>query len=326
MHAALPLEHLSRRQFVGYGAASVVLTSAATKAQNAPPGVPLPPSPTQGDFGTVSEKPLTINVQINGKGPFRFVVDTGADRTVVAEDIATALGLSRGGPVMVEGVVRTVPAETVQLDDITFGPITRENLRVPLLPRSQLLVDGYLGLDAIDGYRVTLDFKNRALVVSEPRHALLLNWAPPNEALVPVSGHLGHLRAFNCLVDGVRATAFVDTGAEVSVGNSSLYDALVQRDPSHVTKDTLPLTGVTGGIINGRLTTIRQLRLSALTFEQCEVAIANLQIFDLWGLARTPSLLIGMNWLRQFSYVSIDYARKELRFDLAKLAAMAHRA
>ena len=80
------------------------------------------------------------------------------------------------------------------------------------------------------------------------------------------------------------------------------------------------MTGVTGGIITGRVTTLKHVRMNALSFVNGNVAIANLQVFDLWGLSDRPALLIGMNWLRRFSRVSIDYGRKELRFELAKLA------
>jgi hypothetical protein len=49
--------------------------------------------------------------------------------------------------------------------------------------------------------------------------------------------------------------------------------------------------------------------------------IADLQVFDIWGLSPKPALLIGMNYLRQFLIVSIDYGLKEIRFDLASLVS-----
>jgi predicted aspartyl protease len=128
---------------------------------------------------------------------------------------------------------------------------------------------------------------------------------------------LGHLRSANCIIDSVRATAFVDTGAEISVGNTQLLAMLAEHDSSYATTETIPLTGVTGGVINGRVATVKNVRLGGLTFEEGRIAIADLQIFKLWAIDDRPSLLIGMNWLRQFSKVSIDYGRKELRFDLA---------
>jgi predicted aspartyl protease len=262
---------------------------------------------------------LTIDATINGKGPFRFVVDTGADRSVIAEDVAISLGLLHITQVLVEGVVRTIRAQTVHLDNLSFGPVSRDNLSVPILPRGLLGADGYLGLDAIDGYRVTLDFKNRALEVTRPSHQQFLGWSPPAEALIPVVGRFGHLRSVKCWADGVRTTAFIDTGAEVSVGNAKLLEALMDMSPTYLRLEIVPLTGITGGVVQGNLTTVNKVHLSSLIFNGCNIVIADLQIFKLWGLSDTPALLIGMNFLRQFSQVSIDYGRKELRFELARL-------
>jgi predicted aspartyl protease len=83
------------------------------------------------------------------------VVDTGADRTVIADNVAAALGATAGTSVMVEGVVRTVRADTVQVRKIAAGSVERRDFEVPVLPRAQLMADGYLGLDVIDGYRVS---------------------------------------------------------------------------------------------------------------------------------------------------------------------------
>jgi predicted aspartyl protease len=332
MRSLGPSQRFSRRRFVEYGAASFALSPIVAMAQSTPlPQGPLAPRPSvqpaASKIAAATDKAqhLTIGVQINGRGPFRFVVDTGADRSVIAEDVAAYLSLPRGPRVMVEGVIRTVPADTVKVAQLVVGPVTRQNLSVPVLPRSQLMADGYLGLDVIDGYRVTLDFKNSELLLSEPfhlpRHLMLLGgWIRPDEMMVPVVGRFGHLHAFDCAIDRVRAVAFVDTGAEVSVGNSKLFDALAGNDPSYVRQDAIPLTGVTGGIVAGRVTTLKHVRMNALSFENGNVAIFDLQIFDLWGLSDRPALLIGMNWLRRFSSVSIDYGRKELRFDLAKRA------
>jgi predicted aspartyl protease len=256
---------------------------------------------------------------INGKGPFRFVVDTGADRSVIAEDVASRLGLLHQKQVMVEGVVRTITAQTVHLDNLSFGPVSRDDLDVPIIPRTLLGSDGYLGLDAIDGYLVTLDFKNRVLEVAQPRGAYFSNRILADEALVPVMGRFGHLRTVHCRADSVRTAAFIDTGAEVSVGNAKLLEALLEISPNYIKPGIVPLTGITGGVVQGSITTVNKVSLNSLTFDGCNIVIADLQIFKLWELSDMPALLIGMNFLRQFAKISIDYRRKELRFELARL-------
>ena len=330
MRSLQPSQGFSRRRFVGCGAASFAVLPTIAKAQGTPlrQGMPLTlpdaqqnaqPDASKIAADTDAAQHLTINVMINGKGPFQFVVDTGADRSVVAQDVAVSLGLLRGTHVNVEGIVRTVNAETVTVDNLTFGAVSRDHLILPVLPRTLLGSDGYLGLDAIDGYRVTLDFQNRALLVGQPHHVMLMNWLPPQETMVPVHGSMGHLRATNCKVDGVNTTAFIDTGAEISVANVKLFNELVAINPAYIRKETVALTGVTGGLVQGRLATIERVKLGGLRWEICNLVVADLQIFDIWGLGDRPALLIGMNFLRQFAKVSVDYGSHELRFDLASL-------
>jgi predicted aspartyl protease len=314
-----PLRDLSRRQFLRYGAASLALTSIAARAQILPPphaGAERDPSPI--DTATDATKRLSVAVRIDGNGPYRFVVDTGADRTVLATDVAVDLGLLRGNRVMMEGVVRAVATDTVTLHELSFGSVSCKRLVVPVLPRTMLEADGYLGLDTLDRHRVTLDFKNHTLQVTEPRSRFSALWVRQNEARVRASGTAGHLRAVDCTVDGVAATAFIDTGAEVSAGNAALLAALKSRGPGRYGVDAVPLTDITGGEIVGEVTTVSKIRLMDLEFTDCPLVIADFQIFDVWGLRQNPALLIGMNFLRQFSKISIDYGLKELRFDLTR--------
>jgi len=304
----------SRRLMLGAGAACLGMAPFSSWADAT--------APAKNDAvaaGTDSAQHLTVAVHVDGKGPFRFVVDTGADRTVIADDVALALGLPRGRLVNVEGILRTIQTDTVEIGAMSFGPFTLANFAAPVLPRASLRADGYLGLDAVGQGRVTLDFKGGRLLVEEPRPSFTANLVPPNEARVKVLGSRGHLRSVDCGVDGVAAAAFVDTGAEVSVGNSALFRALVDDHGALFEPGVVPLSGVTGGEIDGRVTRAGRVRLTGFEFTTAEIVIADIQIFDLWGLAERPALLIGMNYLRSFSSVSIDYGLKELRFDFASL-------
>jgi predicted aspartyl protease len=259
-----------------------------------------------------------VAVRIDGNGPYHFVVDTGADRTVLATEVAGELGLFHGEKVMLEGVVRAVLADTVSIGTLSFGSITRRHLVVPTLSRSLLDADGYLGLDFLDGHRVTFDFKNHTLQVSEPRAKFSVNWARENEARIRASGSSGHLQALDCTVDGIPATAFIDSGAEVSAANAPLLAALARRNPTFGEIGTIRLIDITGGEIFGKVAMVHKIQLTAaLTFIDCPLVIADFRVFDVWGLRQRPALLIGMNLLRQFARVSIDYGLKELRFDLA---------
>jgi predicted aspartyl protease len=320
MRAGTQTGYFSRRRFVEFGAVSMLLPGMAG-AQSVAPPQPGVPDDQAARVATASDaaKHMTVPVMIGDKGPFHFVVDTGADRSVIADDVAVKLGLIRGHDVTVQGVVRSVSSRLVAVADLSFGNIRRRNLSMPILPRAFMGADGYLGLDAVDGARVILDFENRELVIGPPRVPSYFRLVNPHEALVPVRGSMGHLRSVNCRVQGVSTTCFLDTGAEISVGNSSLFQALLADNPNYTILGMLPITGITGGVIMGKVITVNTIRLHSVNFSNAALAIADMQIFDVWGLSQQPALLIGMNFLRQFSKVSIDYGMKEIRFDLASM-------
>jgi predicted aspartyl protease len=297
---------LSRRGFTA-AIASLPLLSSALRAGEA---APLPAA-------TDAAKHLTVTVEVNGR-PFRFVVDTGAERTVLADTTVAALGLAASGTVMLAGIVRTVPAEMVEVASVSVGPVARENLRLPILPRSELLADGYLGLDMIDGSRVVLDFQNGALEISDPLPYLATVYAPKHVTVIPARGDNGHLRAAQCTVERRHVMAFIDTGAESTMGNEALYRQLTESNPSYVSHKTTDLIGLTGGTATGRLITPHLAEIGTLSFIDGTIAIADLQVFDMWGLKDEPTLLIGMNWLRQFKRVSIDYGRRQIRFEMSQ--------
>jgi predicted aspartyl protease len=320
------LQKISRRQLVKCGASSLALVSIMAKAQRVSP--PLDwvesavtavsdPDTSPITAATDAASHLKVAVRINGNGPYHFVVDTGADRTVLATEVAVELGLFHGEKVMLEGVVRAVLAETVSIRTLSFGSITCRHLVVPTLSRSLLDADGYLGLDFLDGHRVTFDFKNHVLQVSEPRAKFSANWQRENEARIITSGSSGHLQALDCTVDGVPATAFIDSGAEVSAANAPLLAALARRNPTFGEIGTTRLIDITGGEILGTVAMVNKIRFPELTFIDCPLVIADFLVFGVWGLRQRPALLIGMNLLRQFARVSIDYGLKEYRFDLA---------
>ena len=321
------LQKLSRRRFVKCGASSLAFASIMAKAQGGSP----PLGGVESAVTAVSDRDtspiaaatdvarhLMVAVRIDGNGPYHFVVDTGGDRTVLATEVADELGLFHGEKVKLEGVVRAVLADTVSIGTLSFGSITRRHLVVPTLSRSLLDADGYLGLDFLDGHRVTFDFKNHVLQVSEPRAKFSASWARENEARIGASGSSGHLKALDCTVDGISATAFIDSGAEVSAANAPLLAALARRNPTFGEIGTIRLIDITGGEILGKVAMVNKIQLTAaLTFIDCPLVIADFLVFDVWGLRQRPALLIGMNLLRQFGRVSIDYGLKELRFDLA---------
>jgi predicted aspartyl protease len=324
----------SRRRFVAQGllalAAAPALVRAAAPTLESPPdlGSTNVTNVTSGSVkGTGSgsvraasntDDRLTTAVYVNGSGPYRFLVDTGAERTLIAEEVAAQLSLPQGRKVLLEGIIRGEPAVLVKIESLRMGSLVCPPLEAPVLPRAMLGVDGYLGLDVLDRHRVILDFRAGRLTVTRPQGFFSALWEHFDETVVRTLGSSGRLRATNCLVNGVRAAAFIDTGAEVSVSNPALYAALQRRAGDHpIVGAPVEIFGVTGGTIVGRAIDIEEIRLGGLRWGDAPLVVARLEVFDVWGLSREPALLFGMDCLRRFARVSIDYGRKELSFELA---------
>ncbi len=314
--------HVSRRHVVvGTAAALCLWAPCGVRAQqvSTPPG----DSPDDHDAATLAARTddadhLSIEVLVNGHGPYHFVVDTGAETSVVADTVALALALPHVASVLVDGFSRRIPAETVRVDSLAYGPFRRQNLVLPVLPRRYLFADGYLGLDAISDSRVTFDFAGKSLKIEQPRNwSTLRHGRPSLTTNVLARGTSGRLRVSDCQVDGVRATAFIDTGAEVSVGNLALKKALAARGKLH-DLGPLMLNGVTGGEILSEVMSVSRIRLEELSFTDSTLAIADVPSFDAWNVRNRPALLIGMNFLRQFAAVTIDYRQKSFRFELSE--------
>ncbi len=259
---------------------------------------------------------LTIEVTINGAGPYHFVVDTGAERSVIADNVAAALNLPQGKSVLVDGISQQVKTPTA-VASLAFGPFTRSGLTLPVLPRNDLYADGYLGLDAIDGTRTTFDFRDKVVRIEAPHDTIAPLDPADQTALVRVKGKAGRLRVVDCLVDSVAASAFIDTGAEVSVGNPALHDALASRNKVNLDLGTVTLTGVTGGALEGTVINVGRINLQALTFTDGTLAIADVPDFAIWNLRQQPALLFGMDYLRQFAAVTVDYRTREIHFELS---------
>ena len=315
---------LSRRGLLGPGAAALALAPTFVRAATGGNLEPQPAPPRVENIQNVANAQgrLTVETYLNDRGPYQFIVDTGAERSVIAEDIAQTLGLRVSEDVIVQGIARSLPAKAVQLDTLRMGRVRVNNMPMPLLPRTWLGADGYLGLDAINHQSVTFDFQNRSLIV-QPSVGDGKILFVEDEAQIRVNGAGGKLTAVNASVDGARAYAFIDSGAEITIGNSNLFAAMQRNGSTYVNDEIIQLLGVTGGAAVGRVARIERVKVGSISFEHSALVISDLPVFDVWGLADKPALLIGMNFLRQVSSVTIDYGRKEIFFKLASALRIA---
>jgi predicted aspartyl protease len=116
---------------------------------------------------------LLVPVYVNGSGPHRFVLDTGATMTCIDATLADRLELpeERGRVGVGMGIGQEAGAlRLVDMDSIRVGQATATGLVGCALDLGQfeamgLEVDGLLGLNYLREFRLTLDFQAERLTL-----------------------------------------------------------------------------------------------------------------------------------------------------------------
>jgi predicted aspartyl protease len=142
--------------------ALALLTAAAAAPLAAGPGTTSP------EFAAefTKESLVLVAVLINGHGPYRFVLDTGATTTMLHDAVASAAGLKPSGRVQVVTAAAQFSAPTAVLDRLVVGRTPVAPLRVIWMALDELRttdrrIDGVLGQDVLARLTLTIDYAQR---------------------------------------------------------------------------------------------------------------------------------------------------------------------
>lgn len=253
---------------------------------------------------------MTVETHVNGTGPFSFTIDTGSDRSVVSDRLASRLSLPGGRTVTVHGIAGPTSVSTVLVDSLRIGQRERKGIAAPVLPERNLGSAGLLGIDALRDQRVLMDFKRRRITIaSSAREAMQ---GDPDVIVVTGRSRFGQLILTNASVGNTKVHAIIDTGAENTIGNLALRKVMARRGPiiSHQTS----IIGVTGSELPAEASSIPRIRLGGLLIGNMPIAYANVRTFALFGIDDKPAILVGMDVLRGFERVAVDFKQREVRF------------
>lgn len=256
---------------------------------------------------------LTVPVTINGAGPYQFVVDTGAERTVISRELAERLTLAASGRVTLLSIAGTdvVDTATVAGLRLTASRSHMNDFEAPLLPELHLGAVGMLGIDSLQTKRVVMDFRKMRMAITESTSRM--GRAETDEIVVTARRKLGQLILIDAETEGQAVNVILDTGSAVTVANPALRQRLAQRGRLGTTVP-ISITSVTGATTFAEYGRVRAIRLGSVTLNNMPIAFTDAQIFHRLGLDRKPALLLGMDALRMFDRVSIDFANRSVRF------------
>lgn len=312
-------------------AAAIAIFAASSRAwaQGPPPAATgsrlapdLPQARTVLETAFDEARRLSVPVFVNGRGPFQFVVDTGSNRSVLADEVADACGLQPVGVEAVHGILGAEPATMVHVSRLRVGGLVSADLRLPKSPRSRVGADGILGLDMLRDRRILLNFQRQTFEIEQSGVGMIRGigansrlGAPGQGIAVPARFRSGQLVIIDARAASRPVTAFLDSGSQVTVGNRALRAEALAAQPDLADRMIhSSLMSATGQRAPAEFGPLPGLEIGGIRIPMPLAAYGDLHIFDLWELQDRPTVLIGVDVLRRFEQVAFDFARKLITF------------
>lgn len=237
----------------------------------------------QAPFETIDGR-IYVHARVNGRGPFRCAIDTGASGLGrVDSSLVATLGLTLRPPIPNSDGVTTAEADTTMVDSIDVGGLSRRDLRVITRDYNSRMSPE----SALSGIIAREFFADGLLVIDYPRK--LLSFGTRLSLSPEQNGVLRYDRPFRVPVSigAVQAEGNLDTGANVAfVLPQALFDKV---------SGTPAAPAARGQLANGTVDTMRAtvhgpFRIGEATLSDVEVRVS----------ARYPELLVGAHALQRF--------------------------
>lgn len=306
-------------------------------ATPAPPGQPVVPAAAPAPTGEVLAPPVTVvpfiqpfdldatrrmsvKVMVGGKGPFAFLVDTGAERTVIARELAARLGLVEGAKLRLATIGGSATVPSFRIAALQMSDLHLASVEAPAFFGRHIGAAGLIGVDMLETRRVLIDFRKETMQILETRKR-----APPiirdtDAIVVTARNSAGRLILSDARLNGKRIDVIVDTGAQTSVGNLALQKLVADHRANRFPFTPTILGAVTGESVPAMQTAIKRIVINGMDVNNLPVSFADSQAFRALGLNDRPALLLGMDSLSLFDRVEIDFPNRRVVFDLPDAA------
>jgi hypothetical protein len=243
-------------------------------------------------------------VMIDGKGPFRLVLDTGASHSAIIERTAQALGLAPPGAMTrVTGFTGSAVVPSVTVQDMQVGDIDISPYTLPIVPDVFGGADGVLGYETLNDKRIRADFGADRLTIQRSH----LERTPIGFEKIPLKLLEGGLLVADIRVGGIRTNAIIDTGSQGSVGNLALLNALMRHLPNNAKR--AEIIGVTLQVQSGD-------NVPAPPIEGVHIVLGDMYLFQHWQMTSKPTMVLGMDLIGTFESLILDYRSREMLIEL----------
>jgi predicted aspartyl protease len=253
---------------------------------------------------------VVVPVMLNGRGPFRFVVDTGANHSTISPRLVEVLGLKPAdATIMVNGITGAAPALFVTVDSLRAGALAVEGLDLPVVWTSVMAgADGILGAAGLKEKSLLIDFQRnrveigRYLKLDERSQGIKVHALPPTHGLITVEAKVGK----------VPVIAILDTGSERTLGNLALRDALRKPETRGLKTRLTSVYGATAEVELGEMGAAPPISIESVRITEVSIVYGDFHVFKVWELTDMPAIILGMDVLGTVASLSIDFKNQNV--------------
>jgi len=282
--------------------------------------VPVTPAPSA-EFATPTTSDrvgrVVAAVHINGQGPFRFILDTGANRSAMSQRTLETLGLTPSRQSLVHGITGSAIMPLALVDELRAGELRFKDRGIAVLPNAVFAgVDGILGIDCLQHARIDIDFERDRVTIgrsgkSAGRDRYVVRAKVRHRGLLLIPAHVGK----------TSVQAIIDTGAERSLGNEALRAALAARRRADQEGETTSVVGATAQVAEGYSFVAPDIDFGGgAHVGNLTVTFGDFHVFKVWSLLDEPALVVGMDVLGTLPDLTIDYPRREFQLKITRTA------
>ena len=218
---------------------------------------------------------------------------------------AGAVARARAGPrVRLFDFTGATMTNSVAVPTMTVSRLASGMMTAPSLALADIGAAGMLGIDALQGHKMVIDFpRNRMMLTPARRHAqgdVVIRAAPGDRPVDTVEGELQRPADRGGDRYGDRGSASVIRRCSRSPAADRAVFARSRSFRSRAARFAADLVTVDGLDIGG------------VRFGNFGLAFADVPPFERFGLAKVPALILGMSSLKLFRRVELDFLNREV--------------
>jgi predicted aspartyl protease len=256
---------------------------------------------------------ILLPVEVNGEGPFEFILDTGAGTSLLSSELGQKLGVkilgskkgqSAGGAVSVSlAKVSSLAVGSAKLGDVDVGLVDLSHIGKTVGAK----IDGDLGYNFLKHFRITLDYRRSEIRLDDPKRFELagrsvavtevaMRLANPSKPLILVDVYANSRGPFQFAIDtGTSTTAITpELAKQLGVANSPIGPATTGG--AHV--------DVTAGVL-------QSFQVGGARIDDLAVIVADFFAMLSNALGAKLDGIVGYNFLRNYK-IALDYPNETL--------------